>query len=119
MTARSPVPLERLYVSDDELAQMGVDEKSLGVAIIMLDANPKSGFPKKDPLFGNRRYWPNVRDWFDDYNRRKRPQDRNSVLQFDCKTETRVYDKPRERPGRLPAEIRRIGQGTSPPNRDQ
>jgi hypothetical protein len=82
MTA--PPALERLYVSDDELPGIvGVDKEALGVAIRMLDANPRSGFPKKDPLFGNKRYWPKVKAWFEDYNRNNRlnpqVQDRKSA----------------------------------------
>jgi hypothetical protein len=69
MTAPKPAPLDRLYVTDEELAQIGVDEVTLGVAIRTLDRNPKSGFPQKDALFGNKRYWPAVRAWFDRYNR--------------------------------------------------
>lgn len=69
MTAKRPAP-EPLYVSDEDLAALvGVDEEALGVAIRMLDRNPKSGFPQRDPMFGNKRYLPKVKEWFDNYNR--------------------------------------------------
>jgi len=74
MTAPCPETLERekdkLYVTDAELMRkLGVDPKVLRPTIKGLDANPRSGFPRKDPLFGNRRYWPAVKEWFDAYNR--------------------------------------------------
>lgn len=71
---KNPATSEQLYVSDAELiAKIGVDAETLGSFIRLLDRNPKSGFPKPDPMLGGRRYWPAVRDWFDMYNRR-RPQ---------------------------------------------
>ncbi len=68
MTARPPATLEPpLYVSDDELPRwVGLDKETLGVKIRLLDCNPKSGFPPKDPQCEDKRYWPNVRAWFDD-----------------------------------------------------
>ncbi|WP_309550403.1 winged helix-turn-helix domain-containing protein [Rhizobium rhizogenes] len=32
---------------------------------IALPAAMQSGFPMKDPLFGDRRYWPAIRAWLD------------------------------------------------------
>lgn len=50
-----------LWVTDAELIRRsGVPEKIARQAIEMLDKNTASGFPKKDPLWGNRRYWPAV-----------------------------------------------------------
>ena len=70
MTARTAAPIESLYVSADELVRLiGVDEETLGAAIRLLERNPKSGFPQKDPLFGDKRYWPKVKAWFEEYNR--------------------------------------------------
>lgn len=74
MTAPSPATLERekdkLYVTDAELIRrLGVPEKIMRGNLRMLDRNPKSGFPKKDPLYGGRRYMPAVEAWFDNYNR--------------------------------------------------
>ncbi len=72
MTAPSPATLERekdkLWVSDIELIRrMGVPEKIARTTLKGLDSNPRSGFPKKNPLFGDRRYWPAVQVWFDRY----------------------------------------------------
>lgn len=39
--------------------------KSWRETAIILERN---GLPKKDPLFGNRRYWPSVRRWLDFHN---------------------------------------------------
>jgi len=55
--------VEHLYVSDDEIRQrLGVGEDTLRVAIKQLERN---GFPKKDPLFGKKRYWPAVQAFLD------------------------------------------------------
>jgi hypothetical protein len=64
----SPETLEReqdkLWVSDAELIRrIGVPEKKAREAIRMLEA--KSNFPKKEKLFGNRRYWPAVKGFMD------------------------------------------------------
>jgi len=65
----SPETLERekdkLWLTDAELIRrMGVPEKQAREVIRMLDAKP-SGFPKKQKLWGDRRYWPAVKDYFD------------------------------------------------------
>lgn len=64
----APETLERekdkLWVSDSEIIRrMGVPEKKAREAIRMLEE--KSGFPKKQKLWGDRRYWPAVRAYFD------------------------------------------------------
>lgn len=80
MTAPRSATIERLYVSDDELpAVIGVDKEALGVFLRMLDRNPKSGFPRRDPMLGNKRYLPKVRAWFDDYNRLNPQAERKSA----------------------------------------
>jgi hypothetical protein len=81
MTA-PPATLEPpLYVSDDELPRLvGVDKETLGLALRTLDRNPKSGFPKPDPMFGNKRYFPKVKEWFAEYNRTSRPQQSPPVI---------------------------------------
>ncbi len=57
---------DTLYVTDAELIRrMGVPEKIARQAIQMLDANPRSGWPAKQKLWGNRRYWPAVKAYFD------------------------------------------------------
>lgn len=54
-----------LYVTDAELIRrLGVPERTARAALRHLDKQG-SGFPKKQKLFGDRRYWPAVRAWFD------------------------------------------------------
>lgn len=70
MTAPSPETLEReqdkLWLTDAELMRrLGLDPKIARPAIRGLDANPMSGFPKKQKLWGDRRYWPAVKSYFD------------------------------------------------------
>lgn len=55
-----------LYVTDAELVELlGVPEKIGREAITAMDNNPRSGFPKKNPLWGGRRYWPAVKAYLD------------------------------------------------------
>ena len=52
-------PEEGLFVSDVELyRRLGVGPRTGRIAVRSLQHN---GFPPKDPLFGNKRYWPAVR----------------------------------------------------------
>lgn len=54
-----------LWVTDAELIRRaGVPEKVARAAIQMLDRDPRSGFPRKQKLWGDRRYWPAVQDYF-------------------------------------------------------
>jgi len=56
---------ETLYVTDAELIRRsGIPEHKARRLIRELDRLP-SGFPPKDKLCGDRRYWPAVRAWFD------------------------------------------------------
>lgn len=69
MTMPAPDTLERettkLWVTDAELIRrMGVQEKIARETLRLLDAKP-SGFPKKQKLWGDRRYWPAVKAYFD------------------------------------------------------
>lgn len=62
-------PDDGLFVTDTELARrLGLPRNIVRDAVTTLDANPQSGFPKKLPFWGNRRYWPAVRDYFDRWN---------------------------------------------------
>src|ERR1700676_4714296 len=56
---------EALFVSDAEVyRRLGVGPRTGRIAIMMME---KGGlFPKKDPLFGNKRYWPAVAKAIDD-----------------------------------------------------
>jgi len=58
-----------LYVTDDELAlRLGVPRDTVRTLLEMYDRDPRCGFPKKQQLLGNRRYWPAVRHFFDRSN---------------------------------------------------
>jgi hypothetical protein len=53
-----------LWVTDAELIRrLGVPEKKAREAIRMAEA--RAGFPKKQKLWGDRRYWPAVKAYFD------------------------------------------------------
>lgn len=59
---------ETLWVSDAELIRrLGVGEK-LGRTILNELCTKHPGFPKKQPAFGGRRYWPAVKLYFDKMN---------------------------------------------------
>lgn len=69
MSTPEPDTLERekdkLWLTDAELIRrMGVPEKVAYEALRMLDAQ-RSGFPQKVKVWGDRRYWPAVRAYFD------------------------------------------------------
>lgn len=65
-TAYKIDPHETLWVTDAEMIRrMGVPEKIARDAIRALDANPKLGFPRKNALWGKRRYWPAVKLYLD------------------------------------------------------
>ena len=52
-----------LFVSDLELyRRLGVGPRTGRDAVRALESR---GFPRKDPLFGNKRYWPAVRHFLD------------------------------------------------------
>ena len=65
MTETNDHTRETLWVTDAELIRrMGVPEKIARQALAMLDRDRASGFPKKQKLWGDRRYWPAVKDYF-------------------------------------------------------
>lgn len=60
---------DKLYVTDAELIRrLGVPEKIARDALHALDANRASGFPQKQKLWGDRRYWPAVQAYLDHSN---------------------------------------------------
>jgi hypothetical protein len=68
MTMPAPETLEReqdkLWITDAELIRrIGVPEKKAREALRMAEA--KAGFPRKHKLWGDRRYWPAVKAYFD------------------------------------------------------
>ncbi len=55
---------DKLWVTDAELIRrIGVPEKKAREAIRMLER--MAGFPKKEKLWGDRRYWPAVKGYMD------------------------------------------------------
>lgn len=55
---------DKLWVTDAEMIRrIGVPEKKAREAIRMLER--MAGFPKKEPLWGDRRYWPAVKGYMD------------------------------------------------------
>ena len=68
-TKKPKPPADTLYVTDAELIRrMGVPEKIARAALRAMDANPHSGFPKKQKLWGDRRYLPAVLIYLDRTN---------------------------------------------------
>ena len=66
---REPAREPALWVTDAEMIKrMGVPEKIAYAAIRVLDQDRASGFPQKKALWGNRRYWPAVKDYLDRTN---------------------------------------------------
>jgi hypothetical protein len=58
-----------LFIADEELPRrLGCPRNVVRDALAMFDRDPRSGFPKKEPLWGGRRYWPAVRHYFDRLN---------------------------------------------------
>lgn len=55
--------LDTLFVTEAQCAErLGLTTEQFK---LVLPAATKSGFPMKDPLFADRRYWPAVRAWLD------------------------------------------------------
>lgn len=51
----------KLWVTDEELIKAsGVPPMKMRQALDALDRDRLSGFPRKNPLYDNRRYWPAV-----------------------------------------------------------
>lgn len=58
-----------VYVTDQELIEyLGVPADIARRALAALDHNPRSGFPQKQPFWGDRRYLPAVQKWLDAHN---------------------------------------------------
>jgi hypothetical protein len=59
-------PAQGLFVTDAELIRRsGLPEKYGRRLLAHLDGNKTSGFPKKLPLYGDRRFWPHVEEYFE------------------------------------------------------
>lgn len=63
-----------LWVLDDELAdKIHVPRDTFRRAMMMYDSDPTSRFPKKEKLYGDRRFWPAIWDfWTEVYRPRVR-----------------------------------------------
>jgi hypothetical protein len=74
MTTPAPETIDReqskLYITDAELIRrLGVPEKIARAVIQELDDKAKqTGFPQKQKLWGDRRYWPAVKAYLDRTN---------------------------------------------------
>lgn len=59
---------QTLWVTDAEIVRrLGAPRDKARIAIRALDENPRSGFPKKQKLWGDRRYWPAVEAFLDQH----------------------------------------------------
>lgn len=57
---------EKPWITDAELIRrLGVPEKIARQRIKSLDQDRRSGFPQKQPFWGDRRYWPAVKAYFE------------------------------------------------------
>lgn len=55
-----------LFVTDTELIErLKVPARVARQALDALDADGRTGFPRKQALWGNRRYWPAVEKWLE------------------------------------------------------
>jgi len=60
---------ETLWVTDEELIRrLGAPRKAARAALHVFDRDLSKGFPQKSKVWGNRRYWPAVKAYFDRTN---------------------------------------------------
>ena len=57
--------LETLWVTDAELIRRSGIPRDIARRLLREWDRVPSGFPKKDELMGNRRYWPAVKSYFE------------------------------------------------------
>lgn len=70
LSTRIKLPPE--WMTDAELIRWcNIPEKKLRPILRALDANPRSGFPKKDPFWGDRRHYPSVQAYWKAEQQRK------------------------------------------------
>lgn len=64
-------PSRKCWVSDEEIAVIfNIPRDTLRAVLLMLDADPKSGFPKKHQMY-KRRWLPALDDYYDEAYRPK------------------------------------------------
>jgi hypothetical protein len=69
-----------LFVTDAELiGRLGVPARTGRDAIKLLDSDDALGFPAKQALWGGRRYWPAVKQWFDRLNNSYLREERSMI----------------------------------------
>ena len=62
--------MPKLWVTDEELIEeSGVPKEKMRALLDKFDREPRWGFPPKRPLYGNRRYFPAVLDYWDKTNK--------------------------------------------------
>ena len=62
--------MPKLWVTDEELiAESGVPASKMRALLDKFDREPRFGFPRKNPLYDNRRYFPAVLDYWNQTNR--------------------------------------------------
>lgn len=66
------IPYLTEWVTDAELIRRsGVPARIAYATLRYLDSAPHYGFPKKDKLWGNRRHWPSVQEYWRQENQIK------------------------------------------------
>lgn len=69
MSEAHTIERETLWVTDEQMARrLGIPWKELRPVLSRLDDNKHSGFPQKKRLWGDRRYWPSIKAYFDRQN---------------------------------------------------
>lgn len=64
-------PSRRRWVTDDEIGVIfNIPRDTLRAALLMLDSDPQSGYPKKSPVY-KRRWLPALDDYYDEVFRPK------------------------------------------------
>lgn len=54
---------DKLFLTDAEVgAKLNIPTVEIKAAMIVFE---RRGFPPKDPEFGDRRYWPAIKEWLD------------------------------------------------------
>ncbi len=72
MTDAPATIADTIWVTDAELIRRsGVPEKIMRANLRALDSQPRLGFPQKNKLWGDRRHWPSVLEYWKQQTERK------------------------------------------------